>query len=112
TVNLLAADHEVVQSHQALAASNEALSSVLSHMQASIRINQLNSFGRRRALRVAKASAADPAKSAARFKRAVSVFEDLSGTRRAERWTEQAQTYFDESLSRANDLAQAETKKQ
>jgi PAS domain S-box-containing protein len=112
TVNLLAADHEAVKARQALSEANDALSSVLSHMQGSIRMNQLNSFGRMRALRVAKAAAADPTKSASRFKRAVSVYGDLSRTRRAERWTEQAQTYFDQSVNRANELQQAEGKKQ
>ncbi len=111
TLNLLAADHDVVKTRQALAESNDALASVLAQMQSSIKSNQLNSSARLRALRVASAEANTLSKNDARFKKAVASYEELSRTRRAARWVEQAQSNFEQGVSRANDLDQAEGKK-
>ena len=111
TVGLLAADHDVASFRQALAESNDAVSSVLDQMQSSIRPNRLNASERLRQVRMARAEAGTLPKDVSRFNRAVNAYEDLSHTRRAERWADQARTAFRESLSRANDLALAEGKK-
>jgi PAS domain S-box-containing protein len=111
TMGLLAADHDVVNIRQALTESNEALSSVLDSMQSSIRSDQLNASRRSRAVRMARAEAGNLPKDASSFNRAVNRYEDLSRTRRAERWADQARTFFREGLSRTNDLALAEGKR-
>src|SRR5947207_11302731 len=111
TVGLLAADHDVVNFRQALAESNDALSAVLDQMQSSIRPGQSNATGRLRAVRIARAEVGNLPKNVSRFNRAINAYEDLSRTRRAERWADQARTTFRESLSRANDLTLAEGKK-
>jgi PAS domain S-box-containing protein len=112
TVGLLAADQEAVKIRQALTESNDALSSVLDQMQSSIRPNQLNSTARLRAVRTARAEAGNSSKNAARLKRAMNTYEDLSRTHRAERWADQARTNFRKIASLMGDLEQAEGKKQ
>ncbi len=110
TVRILATDQDAVKARQALDENHEALASVLAQMQSSIKSNQLNASRRARALRVASAEARKASSDKTRFIKAVSSYENLSRTRWAERWTDQARTYFEEGLQCAANLEQAEQK--
>src|SRR5262249_22943611 len=99
TVDLLATDHDVVKYSLALTMSSDALSSLLDEMQLSIRPNGLNASARSRAVRIARSEAASSTKSEARFRRAMSTVEDLSRTRRASLWTDQARDHFKDMVA-------------
>lgn len=115
TENLLAADHGLTLSRQTLVTLGDSLTAIMiARMQPSIRPSQLNSSERLQAVQVAAADArriaehpgdADAIRaSQRRFHRAIQTYADLSGTRRARRWAEEAISLFDQGVGQAQDL--------
>jgi len=123
TENLLAADRALEISRQALNTLGESLMAImLARMEPSIKPSQLNSSGRLQAVLAAAAEARsimkNPGDAAAiltsqkRFHRAIQKYADLTGTRRAERWAEEATSLFDQCVVQAQDLQRLEERKQ
>ena len=123
TLNLLAADHEQAKSRQALNTLGESLMSIMiARMEPSIKPSQLNSSGRLQAVLAAASEARSVLKGPAdtdsvlsnqkRFHHAVQKYADLSGTRRADRWAEEATSLFDQCLVQAQDLQRLEASRQ
>ncbi len=123
TLNLLAADQTLVIHHRALRQSTDTLMSILTdQMEASIRPSQLNSSGRLKAIREAKTevralsldSSSESSLKAgqSRFEKAMSAYEELSHTRRAVHWSQNARSLFDLSAAHLRDIRQAEEEKQ
>jgi PAS domain S-box-containing protein len=123
TLNLLAADQDVVKTRQAANELSETLMSLLTQrMESTIRSNQLNSSARLKAVQSAISEAKgltnvqvpgnDADLSQTRFRKATITYEELSRTRRATRWAEEANRLFDQGMDRSRDLRQAEEQKQ
>ncbi len=122
TLNLLAADHDVVKSRQTLLGSSSALLAVLTdQMESSIKTNQLSSSARLRAVRDAleeakKISTGEIENSflglrQRRFRRSISTFEELSRTRRAGHWADQSRLLYGECVNNAQALQNSEKEK-
>jgi PAS domain S-box-containing protein len=120
---LLKEDQGQRKGWEALNAAGEALMSVMvARMEPSIGPSQLNSSARLQAILAAAAEAKSVTKSPGnaeslaasqkRFHRAIEKYVDLSGTRRARLWAAEAVTLFDQCIGLAQDVQQAEERKQ
>jgi PAS domain S-box-containing protein len=113
TIKLLAADQAMTKARQALTETNDALLSVLSGtMEAAIKPTQQNASLRLRAIRMAMSEAKMSPGNPTRFRKALEIYEELSRTRRASRWAEEARDQFRRRWNLAQDLQQAQTLRQ
>jgi PAS domain S-box-containing protein len=123
TLDLLAADHEQTNSRQTLNTTGESLMAIMvSRVEPSIKSSQLNSSARLQSILAAAAEARSVTRnpddlnavlaSQKRFHRAIEKYANLSGTRRASRWAEEAVSLFDQCVSQAQDLQRLEERKQ
>jgi len=121
TLDLLAADHDVVVRRQALKDTVGTLQSLTAQMESAIRSNQLNASSRLRSVHALMDDAKkfaqnqtpgnDPELSRTHFGKAVATYQDLSRSRRTTHWADQARDLFEQCVTRAKDLQKAEEEK-